>query len=357
MSKVNYLHIMVDSIYCKDYTEKINRLYNGNEHFFLIHQHNTTRKYNKKNCVAVNKVGFKLMMKIIYMALKAKTVIFHSLYIDKKMYIIFAVLSCIMTQKFMWFIWSADLYNEHEMEMKIKGFSLKKRIKRLARKVIIHNLKAIIVVAEGDYNQTKKWYRTKAKMLQAEYAYNLIEVDDLKNDSKSTIKILAGHEADEACCHKRLFKRLEFCKDKNVEIITILSYPRHNLAYIDDVIITGKHIFGDKFFPVIDWMPYEAYIELLNSIDIAVFEMDIQMGAGNIFNLLYLGKKVYISDKNSIYEQLIKQGMECFSKQEIDPKTFFQPLTDEEKKNNRKKIADELSDSTFKRKWNKVFQL
>ena len=42
-------------------------------------------------------------------------------------------------------------------------------------------------------------------------------------------------------------------------------------------------------------MPYSSYISFLGSIDIGIFNNNRQQGMGNITNLLYLGKKVYLS--------------------------------------------------------------
>lgn len=354
--KMRYIHIAPDSIYTKNYIERINRLYNPKEHFFLVHQCDGQRSYKFKNVKAVKKVNWKLMTKLIKMSFKAKKVILHSLFIDKKMHVLFALMSCFM-KKFDWYIWSADLYKTHWDEQKVKGIAFQKRVKKLCREILIHNLKTIIVVAEGDYVQARKWHSTKAKMVQAEYAYNLVEMEEYNIDpKKDTINILAGHGGSSSCKHIQMFHRISKYKDEKIKVYSVLSYEDDDKDYINKVISCGKEIFGDKFIPILNWMPYEEYMKILCNVDIAVFEGEVQMGAGNILYLLYYGKKVFLSAKNSIYHQLKKMNITCFELNQISNKNdFFQFLSEKEKNNNKMTVETLCSDKAFKKKWDKVF--
>lgn len=351
---MKYLHIMPDSIYSKDYSDRINKLYCKNEHFFLIHQWEGEREYSLSNGKVVQKVNWRVMLELIKYIIFSKKIILHSLFIDQKMHVIFALLSLFMHKKFLWYIWSADLYNEHFSEIQLKKTDFKKQIKKFMREIIIWRLEAIIVVAEGDYNAAKSWYKTRAKMIQAEYAYNLLKNGKGHRKSHKGINILAGHNAAPCCKHIEMFEHLTKHNNKDIKVFSVLTYPKDE-DYIEMVIKRGKKILRDKFIPITEWMPYEEYVQFLGEIDIAVFEGNIQMGAGNIFNLLFLGKKVYLSAENSIYGQLRKEGVRCYLTTEIKNNSFFE-LIEENIKNENRRILEELfSDNTFKKKWDMVF--
>lgn len=352
---MKYLHIMPDSVHSKAYSDRVNKLFDKKEHVFLIRSDNSSIEYDKENCVIMKKNTILFSLKLIKWIFSCKRVVLHSLFIDKKMHVILAFLSCFMRDKFIWYIWSGDLYAEHYAEEQIKGISLKKRMKFLMRKIIIANLKAIGVCVERDYVYAKKWYKTKAVMLQADYAHRLVDI--LSNDeerSKESIYVLAGHSASERVEHEEMFGRIAFCKEKNVKVISVLSYP-DNKAYVSKILELGNKMFNEKFDPILKWMPYEDYIALLNSIDIALFEGDVQLGGGNILNLVYLGKKVYLSKDNGFYQKLKKEGVICFAKEELHEKEFFELISEEEKRNNKEKIEHILSEEVFKEKWNKFF--
>lgn len=352
MYDLKYLHIMPDSIYSKDYMDRINKLYNSNDHYFVITQWDGERGYFLKNGLLMNRISNNTMITIVKLMIYAEQVILHSLFIDKKMHVVIAILSCIMPRKFSWYVWSADLYKEHKAELQIRGIALSKRIKRWCRTRIIRHLHKIIVVADEDYTYAKQTYGTRALMVQAEYAYNLIDMKT-EEKAKDIITILAGHNASSSLLHKEMYDRLSFLAKEPVEILSMLSYPDMG-DYTEKVIKCGYKIFGNKYHPITEWVPYEKYIQMLNQIDVALFEGDCMNGAGNIFNLIYLGTKVYLSEKNSIYHQLKREGIICYSKEKLQ-QNIFEELSEEEKQTNKKKIEKILSDEVFIEKWNKVF--
>ena len=60
------------------------------------------------------------------------------------------------------------------------------------------------------------------------------------------------------------------------------------------VIQQGQQWFGDKFKPLTEFMPFDEYLTLLGTIDIAIFNHKRQQAMGNTITLLGLGKTVYI---------------------------------------------------------------
>jgi hypothetical protein len=71
-----------------------------------------------------------------------------------------------------------------------------------------------------------------------------------------------------------------------------LSYG--DQTHAKKVIEQGNDWFGEKFFPMSSFMPFDQYLEFLKSIDIAIFNHKRQQAMGNIITLLGMGKTVYV---------------------------------------------------------------
>lgn len=56
---------MPDSIYSKDYMDRINKLYDPKDHYFVITQWNGERKYKLKNGIVVDTIDKKHLKQII----------------------------------------------------------------------------------------------------------------------------------------------------------------------------------------------------------------------------------------------------------------------------------------------------
>ena len=127
----------------------------------------------------------------------------------------------------------------------------------------------------------------------------------IKNIS-SPIKILVGNSATKENQHIDVYNILSKFKNDKIEIYSALSYG--DPLYRDYVIEYGKNIFGEKYHPVVDFMPITDYIKFLYSMDVAVFNNNRQQALGNIYMLLGLGKKIYIRDDTSMWESLKNMG-------------------------------------------------
>lgn len=355
---MQYLHIMIDSIYSRDFIKKINTLYDSSQHYFVISQYEGKRKYLFPNVHIYKRDNVVTLADSIVRILKAQNVIFHSLFFNKNQFIAFAFLSYLKNVKFSWYIWSADLYAEHNKFQQSVNPPFQARIKEKLRQIIIGNLHAIIVCAKKDYQYAVKWYSTTARMIQAEYAYNLPEVDlsqiqaPKKNDA---LRIMVGHNASTTLKHIPAYKCLSVYADKNIEIISFLSYP-DNKDYIQTVIESGYSIFREKFHPITNWMNIKDYYKTLNKIDIFILPCYVQAAAGNLSYMLYFGKKVYLSSENALYQKFKEEGIEFFTLEEIsDEKNFFAPLSDEVKIHNHVITKNICSDERFVNNWNQVF--
>ena len=119
------------------------------------------------------------------------------------------------------------------------------------------------------------------------------------------------------------------------------------------MIIKGKELFGKKFIPLTEFMPFEKYLEFLGSIDIAIFLHKRQQAMGNIITLIGLGKKVYLRDDISTWNSLNEINLKVFSFNNSD--FSLELLRKEEIIENNLIVNRNYSESKLIEQWQKIF--
>ncbi len=348
------LHIIPDEKWTDLYIKKINKMFTNEQHIFLLFYKNTIRYCDESYIVGVSNV-FKVEGHIIFnkrvkiYIKKSRKIILHSLFfpIEDIMF-----LSRIKNKHIVWFVWGGDLYDIY-LDYKKAPFNIKYIVREHFRRHLILNLD-VAIANDGDYNLLCSWYKTNARQIFAQYAYTLIDSSSLsayKHNNK--IRIMVGHSATKTCEHIKVFNRLKNYRGE-IEIVSPLSYGEDK-NYKEYVIETGRELFGDDFYPITDYMDYEEYNNMLNSIDIGIFANNRQQGNGNIVSMLFLGKKIYISPENNLYHLYKNLGAKLYVyPNEID-EMFLSPLNEDDMKKNMKLIINQFSDQTFFKAWSEVF--
>jgi len=258
-----------------------------------------------------------------------------------------------LLKKSYWVIWGGDLYY-----YKFRNKSFKSNIYEFIRGKVIKNIGHIVALVEGDYELAKKWYKTEAIYHEAFYPNVMIyeNIDKTNNSKKRNKKIIqVGNSADPQNNHIEILNKLLKFKDKDIEIIVPLSYGDRNWA--KEVIENGKSLYGDKFKPLVEFLPPEEYQKILNSVDVAIFNHDRQQAVGNILALLHLGKKVFIKNDITTWDFLNKKGLTVYNTYDIDKLSFEEFIFVDEslKEKNRKIIEKEFSEDKCAKLWENVF--
>ncbi len=348
------LHIIAYEKFTEDYIKRINKLFNVNDHRFLV--------FGEKNCseireVTANNVVYSInfssklgcALYLIKNILKAKKVIIHALFLSDMYMKVLILLQPLCTGKYFWNIWGYDLYNVY--------WNRNDNLKReQLRKKFISRLKAVGYI-KGDYEFLKKHYDTNAKFYLASYSYDFYTPEmEITGKDKNQINILLGNSATRECQYEEIIDRLKEYSDLPIMVKCVLSYPTKNVEYREHIINYGKMTLGEKFEPLVDFMTYEEYTKLLSGIDIAVFNHNRQQALGNIASLLYLGKRVYINPMNACKEYFEDIGAQVYSVEDLDKEDICKKDTQELKQINRKAIDDFFSDEQFKERWRKIFE-
>lgn len=130
-------------------------------------------------------------------------------------------------------------------------------------------------------------------------------------DKKNIIMI--NHSASPSGNHFHVFDVIKYIPlaDKNYQILLPLSYG--NPVYADHIRQTAKATIKTDIRALRDFMPIDDYQNVLSEVKIAIFGMKRQEAAGNIFQLLNMGAKVFLRQENTLFHWLKKRDFLVFS--------------------------------------------
>lgn len=237
--------------------------------------------------------------------------------------------------QFVMIIWGADLYDVH-YRVQDGEATLKDRVYEYLKRRIVEQASIFMTFAANDYDLAVEWYGAKGKQFDCLYPSNAdVELlDYLKNCryKDETIRVLVGNSATKTNQHFDIIKVLSKFANEDIEILCPLSYG--DFEYGRKVEKLGISIFGKKFVPIKEYMTSGKYCELLNKVDVAIFNNNRQQGTGNIEILGYLGKKIFVRSDTTTWKHYVGRDR-CifFDVLMIGDMTFkdFKEFSDEDK--------------------------
>jgi hypothetical protein len=274
---------------------------------------------------------------------RAEKVFLHSLIV--RHIIDFLFFNLRYTAKSHWIIWGGDLYDYLSKKDKLsrKFFMYKK-------KKVISRLGGIIQFNRGEYELARKWYGATGTFYDCIF-YPLYKPMTLPEKTEKTVYIQVGNSATASNHHLEAFEQLKPYAAEDIKIYCPLSYG-NNKIYRKKVIDRGEALFGDKFVPLVDFMPFDAYMDLLSKIDIAIFNHRRQQALGNIVALLGYGKKVYLRNDITTWQMLKDKGIRAFDIAEFT----LEPLDQATKATNAQQIEAHFSDAACIAQWKTVLK-
>jgi hypothetical protein len=163
----------------------------------------------------------------------------------------------------------------------------------------------------------------------------------IRKNHQTTIMI--NHNGDPILNHFDILERLLFIKNK-FKLVLPLAYG--NTKYINHL---KKFCFKNfnccqlEFWE--DFISPSEYSEKLLSINVAIFNISVQKGIGNILPLLWNGTKVYLREESPIFIDFIKLGFCIFSIQnDLTEESLTNPLSSAEISLNRTLLINLLSE-------------
>lgn len=232
---------------------------------------------------------------------------------------------------------------------------------KLIKKYVIKNAAAIITIIPQDYNQLKKVYHPKGKIISARY-YNEQEsliLDSIKYNLKKenkTINIQIGNSATDTNNHIEVLDALGKFRNDNINIYLPLSYG--DMEYAEKIIEYGSKIYGDKLIALKKFMSLQEYYVYLQKMDIAIFNMKRQQALGNINFLMKSGCKIFLNHEGLLWDFFVNDlNCKITKTDEIREMTFkqFIAYSENERNNNAENILRFFSKINSIKQWELFF--
>lgn len=231
---------------------------------------------------------------------KADKIFLHGLYDAKYLYLL--AIQPWLLKKCYWFVWGNDLYQFQETRIRFKN-----KAKEAVRRFVIPRIGNLVSCCPGELSLVKQWYGGNAIEHNClSYESNIAEKFGTPTDPTGRpLAILLGNSAYPRNNHKEAIDHLtSFLEKKDFVVYTPLSYGPPE--YANEISAYGYSKLGNRFVPIMEFMPPEKYTEFLAQIDIAYFNNHQQQGFGNLISLFALAKTVFIHEKNNTIAHLFR---------------------------------------------------
>lgn len=291
---------------------------------------------------------FIFLYPILKIILRADIIIFHAMS-EKN---ILLLRSAPKKAKIIWLGWGFDYYDFLGCQLlKEKTLRLKKNkkerynLRRLFMNFIIKVIKnkklawlkrvdVFSPVLSQEYHAALNAH-PELKAKYASWNYGTLEDDLIRGFEGLNItgnNILLGNSASDTNNHLEAFDILKDFDVTEKRIVVPLSYGDEQ--YRDVIINEGRNLFGASFKPLIDFMPIDEYISILQSCSVVIMNHLRQQALGNIVIALYMGAKVFLDERNPIYAFFLEQGAFVYKLEQLDSE-FEGKLSPEQVMHNR----------------------
>ncbi len=142
-----------------------------------------------------------------------------------------------------------------------------------------------------------------------------------------TIKVLCGNNAHSFNKHSKTLFQLQKFINEDIKLYVPISYGNDYVTARSGY-IQGLKSLGNELYPstkcafMTKLMPQHEYTKFLTGLHAGIFNAERQNALGNINKLLYMGKKVYLSRKNPLFDFYVEKGFEIHDIDELDNITF-----------------------------------
>ena len=254
-----------------------------------------------------------------WLCLRAKKIIVHSAF--KTNLLFFFFFNSWALGKTGLILWGGDLYAYRQ-----RNTTLRSRVKEAFRRFFFRNVAQIFSATPGDGELCRSWYSIRGEYINIFTYPNSIVVPPTRLPAPDgPLRILLGNSADPSNDHDIGFEIIAAQDDGECEIHCPLAYG--DPAYRDRVIQTGKSLFGERFFPIVDMVHFDQYLLFLEDIDLAIFPANRQQAMGTIRVLLGYGKKVFLKQGITSWNHLNQLGVRIFDLESFSLSRSFPETT------------------------------
>ncbi|MBP1613227.1 MAG: hypothetical protein H6Q13_675 [Bacteroidetes bacterium] len=210
---------------------------------------------------------------------------------------------------------------------------------------------------EDDHDVLLKYYPDLKCKSWGEFSYypiDLVMGNEVKDVWAEGPNIQIGHCGSHTNNHEYAFRILSKLDIGHAKVIVPLSYAGKK-EYRRAVIEQGQMLFGESFMPIMDFLPLADYNRLMASSSFALYPNWRQEAVGNILVSLYLGSKVFLSNRNPILEWARRHGFIVFELEKIDIGDLEIPLTERDRLHNRNILLRDFDSTALYRMMRNTF--
>lgn len=325
---MKYLHIIgTGHPVAKSFPDFICENFSAKDHDFLIIGDKVSRDELPEHATLIKAYDHKTVLQKI----KASQFVFiHGLSISTRTKV--SLLRKKYLKRIVWVAWGADLYQNNY------SGSFFRRLKGRVDTAFKKRISNFVGIFPPDIDYFKAHFNTGAKTFFAKYAAGKETANPIfqspavvrtireRLDRSETINIIIGHQSNPLLEHKQVIDWLVRFKDENIHVFVPLSYG--DATYAKEAGAYAEQMLGEKVTVLRDFMSQQAYMDLLQDMDIAIFHIDRQIGLGNIYPLMYMQKKLYLKSSGAMYGHFKTDGIEIQASEALQDITFCEFLQD-----------------------------
>lgn len=250
--------------------------------------------------------------------------------------------------KVAWYFWGGEIYGRSDCDIPryapiTKYITQIHQWKSHAKKIdtswelpveLYHRVDYCLTGEAEEYEFVKKFLNHN-RMQFVWYTYYDIDatVGALKNASYSGNNVIVGNSATATCNYFDVLPRLRGALKPGQKVILPLSYGS---PWIRNAVSKyAKFFLKEAAMPLFEYMPRNEYNTLLQSCSVMIMDQYIPQAQGNILTGLWLGMRVYMSEKSIAYNFFKRLGCQIYSFESEFKKYGLTPLPKEEVAENR----------------------
>ena len=188
----------------------------------------------------------------------------------------------------------------------IPYFPLNRNVRTITEKIDY-----IAPVLTEDVELFRKAYPWSRMPEVIEFQYGYYNVEPSVGINRAAGPILVNNSATATGNHVEVFRLLNDIGVRS-DLIVPLNYGDSS-AYLDFVKEEGVKILGDRFKPILDFMPKDEYFKYISRCTHMVMGHNRQQALGNIIWGLSAGLKLFFWKRSPVYRQYKKMGFEIYS--------------------------------------------
>lgn len=349
--KVKVLHVSEMEKFMPDFVSLLRKEYAEGDHvFWLVGDCNKYRVPEANGVYLAQGGPLEKLIGFVRLAVllnSSQKVVLHGLFNPGVIFLLFLMPWTL--PRCYWAMWGGDLYAGLKQKTNIKL-----RIKEWFKRRVIRRIGHLVTYIPGDFDIAERVYQADGRRWECiMYPSNLVEESgDLKarSGSNKPIRVLIGNSADPSNQHFEILNKLKQIDDASFEVIAPLSYGQ--TQYAERVKEQGRVIFGQRFSSIDNFMLREEYLQLLGSIDIAIFNHARQQAMGNTIALISKGKSVFLRRDTPHAQFLESLGIIFGDVQELS----LTPLKQKDLESNMKCVCSYFSKENLKVQMEKLFE-